>query len=156
MQEALHRHCRLLVLCMLLPGLLMAGCGGAGDDGTSHVMSSAASIAPPQQVSSGSSRLTAHDSSSKKTLSPAPTVTDDTTAIALNSAGLAQLSALPHLSKLTAREKAGLFLLLPDKSSSQRLMLIEMYPSLSRLPVQQKQVLLDRLEKIVPLADNKR
>ncbi|CAN7307677.1 hypothetical protein [Massilia sp. LjRoot122] len=81
---------------------------------------------------------------------------DDTTAIALKSAGLAQLSALPHLSALSAREKAGLFLLLPAKSSSQRLMLIEMYPSLSRLPVQQKQVLLDKLEKIVPLADSKR
>jgi hypothetical protein len=37
-------------------------------------------------------------------------------------------------------------------SPSERLILINMYPSLVRLPVQQQQVLLDKLEQIVPFA----
>ncbi len=69
---------------------------------------------------------------------------------------MVQLSALPHLSSLSDREKAGLLMLLPFKSSSQRLALINMYPSLVKLPEQQKELLLDRLEKIVPITVSER
>jgi hypothetical protein len=77
--------------------------------------------------------------------------TDDPAVRLLESPSLAQLSALPHLSALSPREKGGLLLLLPSKSSSERLTLINMYPSLAALPDQQKQLLLDKLEKIVPV-----
>ncbi|SIT43175.1 conserved hypothetical protein [Paraburkholderia piptadeniae] len=69
---------------------------------------------------------------------------------------MVQLRALPHLSSLSDREKAGLLMLLPSKSSSQRLALINMYPSLVRLPEQQKELLLDQLEKIVPVTVSQR
>ena len=165
MQEVFHLNCRsshlsdvpyrlFPVFWMLLPSLLVAGCGGAGEDGTSHAISFASSIAAPQQASSRPSGLAVHNPASKQDWLLAPTVPDDTAALALKSASLAQISALPHLSALSPREKAGLLLLLPSKSSSQRLALIEMYPSLSQLPVQQKQVLLDKLEKIVPVANS--
>jgi hypothetical protein len=36
-------------------------------------------------------------------------------------------------------------------SPSERLVLINMYPSLVRLPAQQKEILLDRLAEIVPV-----
>jgi hypothetical protein len=64
---------------------------------------------------------------------------------------MVQLSALPYMSALSTPEKAGLLLLLRSKSSSERMALIDMYPSLDQLPIQQKQVLLNKLEKIVPL-----
>jgi hypothetical protein len=70
----------------------------------------------------------------------------------LDPARLAQLGALPHLSALSPRERAGLLLLLPPMSPSERLMLINMYPSLVRLPVQQKEILLNKLAQIVPVA----
>jgi hypothetical protein len=47
-------------------------------------------------------------------------------------------------------------MLLPSKSSSQRLALINMYPSLVKLPAQQKELLLDQLEKIVPVTVSQR
>jgi hypothetical protein len=77
-------------------------------------------------------------------------VKDDPAVRLLESPSLGQISALPHLSALSAREKAGLLVQLPGKSTSERMMLINMYPSLAQLPVQQKQVLLANLEKIVP------
>lgn len=55
------------------------------------------------------------------------------------------------MSSLSDREKAGLLMLLPSKSPAQRLALINMYPSLVKLPEQQKELLLDQLEKIVPV-----
>jgi hypothetical protein len=139
---------------MLLPSLLLAGCGGAGEDNTSHVLSSSASISAPQQTLSTPSHLGVHKTLSKDDRSPVLTVGDDTATLALKSASLAQISTLPHLSALSPREKAGLLLLLPSKSASQRLALINMYSSLSRLPVQQKQVLINKLEKIVPVPDS--
>ncbi|NOV22171.1 hypothetical protein E5S69_01325 [Cupriavidus necator] len=69
---------------------------------------------------------------------------------------MAQLSALPHLSSLSDREKAGLLMLLPSRSPAQRMALINMYPSLVTLPEQQKELLLDRLEKIVPVTVSQR
>ena len=71
-------------------------------------------------------------------------------------ASIAQLSAIPHLSSLSDREKAGLLMLLASKSPSQRLQLINMYPSLVRLPDPQKELLLDQLEKIVPVTVGER
>lgn len=47
-------------------------------------------------------------------------------------------------------------MLLPSKSSSQRLVLINMYPSVVKLPEQQKELLLDQLEKIVPVTVSQR
>lgn len=86
-----------------------------------------------------------------------PSITIDETAVpSKGSASLSKLSALPHLSSLSDREKAGLLMLLPSKSSSQRLELINMYPSLVELPVQQKEILLDRLEEIVPVRVSQR
>jgi hypothetical protein len=134
---------------MLLYILLLTGCGGSDND-TSRVGSSPTLMAAPPQAASGPSRLATQNAASTGQKPPSA-VTDDTAVPSLNSPNLSQLSALPHLSALSPREKAGLLLLLPSKSSSERLTLINMYPSLAELPVQQKQVLLDKLEKIVPV-----
>jgi hypothetical protein len=150
-----HAPCRLLhAQWMLLFSVLLTGCGG--DEGNSHVDSSPASMAAPQQASSGPSRLATQSTSPGEGKSAPLAVADDTAVPSAESASLAELSALPHLSSLSDREKAGLLMMLPSKSPSQRMALINMYPSLVKLPELQKQVLLDRLEKIVPVTASPR
>lgn len=144
-------HCQ----WMLLFSLLFTGCGGREED-TPHVVSSPARMAALQKAPSGPSQLGALNASPEREKSPPSAVTEETADPLMESASLAQLSALPHLSSLSDHEKAGLLMLLPSRSSSQRLALINMYPSLVKLPVQQKQVLLDRLEKIVPVMQSQR
>jgi hypothetical protein len=113
-------------------------------------------MAAPQQASSGPSRLATQSTSPGEGKSAPLAVADDTAVPSAESASLAELSALPHLSSLSDREKAGLLMMLPSKSPSQRMALINMYPSLVKLPELQKQVLLDRLEKIVPVTASPR
>ena len=160
----LHRHSwhvqraprqRVHVAWMLLFSLLLTGCGGA-EEGTSRVVTAAALTTAAQQASSRPGQPAAPGALPDRTTSPAPAATDGTAVPSLASPDLAQLSALPHLSSLSNREKAGLLMLLPSKSTSQRLELINMYPSLTRLPEVQKEVLLDKLEKIVPLTASQR
>lgn len=67
-----------------------------------------------------------------------------------------QLSALPQMSSLSEPEKAGLLMLLPSKSPSQRMELINMYPGLATLTGQPKEILFDTLDKIVPVAVSQR
>jgi len=136
----------------LLFSLLLAGCGGGGDATSSVVPSSTLAAAPQQAVSKPSQTPAQNTPSLKVAKSPPESATEDPAVRLLESPSLGQISALPHLSALSAHEKAGLLVQLPGKSSSERLALINMYPSLVQLPVQQKQVLLDKLEKIVPVA----
>jgi hypothetical protein len=159
MQQDVHLNCRvwhvphaprhfLHARWMLLFSLLLTGCGG-GD-------SAPASMAAPQQASSGPSPLAAQSTSPGGEKSAPSAVTDEAAVPSVGSASMVRLSALPHLSSLSDREKAGLLMLLPSKSSSQRLALINMYPSLVKLPEQQKELLLDQLEKIVPVTVSER
>lgn len=148
-RQLMHAH------WMLLSSLLLIGCSG-GETDTTQVGSSQASIDAPQQAQSETSRLPVKGTVLEWTKSLPTTVTDENAVPSKESASLARLSALPHLSSLSDREKAGLFMLLPSKSSSQRLELINLYPSLVELPVQQKEVLLDRLEEIVPVTVSQR
>lgn len=160
MQQDVHLNCRvghvphaprhfLHARWMLLFSLLLTGCGGGDSDSTP------ASMAAPQQASLGPSPLAAQSTSPGGKSAPSA-VTDEAAVPSAGSAGFVQLSALPHLSSLSDREKAGLLMLLPSKSSSQRLALINMYPSLVKLPEQQKELLLDQLEKIVPVTVSQR
>lgn len=128
---------------MLVLALPLAGCGQAGNGAPSMTAAPAtASMAVPRQSAPG-----------LRWMDPqAVPVQAGAAEAVLDPVRLAQLSALPHLSSLNPREKAGLLLLLPPMSPSERLVLIDMYPSLVKLPVQQKQILLDKLEKIVPFA----
>jgi len=160
MQQDVHLNCRvwhvphaprhfLHARWMLLFSLLLTGCGGGDSNSTT------ASVAAPQQALSG--RPLAAQSTSPGGEQSAPSaVTDEAAVPSVGSASMVQLSALPHLSSLSDREKAGLLMLLPSKSSSQRLALINMYPSLVKLPNQQKELLLDQLEKIVPVTVSQR
>jgi hypothetical protein len=136
---------------MLMLSLLLTGCSG-GDEGASQGSDVGASMSTPQQTLSAQGQSSTLGMSSAGTKFEPSRSADATAVPSIGSPDLAQLSALPHLSSLSEREKAGLLMLLPSKSSSQRLALIDMYPSLVELPVQQKQVLLDQLEKIVPAA----
>ncbi|WP_227747264.1 hypothetical protein [Paraburkholderia franconis] len=159
MQQDVHPDCRvwhvphaprhfLHARWMLLFSLLLTGCGG-GD-------SAPASMAAPQQASAGPGPLAAQ-STSPGGGKPAPSpVTHEAAVPSVGSASMVQLSALPYMSSLSDREKAGLLMLLPSKSSSERMALINMYPSLVNLPLQQKELLLDRLEKIVPVTVSER
>ncbi|SOY61307.1 hypothetical protein [Cupriavidus taiwanensis] len=133
---------------MLWLSLLLGGCGG-GD-------SAPAAMAVPQQAPSEQSPWATQGTAPGRE-TPAPSSVTDEPAVPLpGSPELAQLDALPHLSSLSEREKAGLLMLLPSRSPAQRMALINMYPTLVRLPEQQKELLLDRLEKIVPVTVSQR
>lgn len=124
---------------MLLFSLLLTGCGGGGADSTPTPSTLAAQSTSPGEEKS------------------APSAMNDEAAVpSVESPSFVQLSALPHMSSLSDREKAGLLMLLPSKSPAQRLALINMYPSLVKLPEQQKELLLDQLEKIVPVTVSQR
>lgn len=155
MQHDVHLGCRawhvphaaryfLHARSMLLFSLLITGCGG-GD-------SAPPSTAAPQQASSGVGPLAPQGGEKSAPLA----VMDEPPVPSTGSAKMVQLSALPHLSSLSDRERAGLLMLLPSRSASQRLALINMYPSLVKLPEQQKELLLDKLEKIVPVTVSER
>jgi hypothetical protein len=128
----------------LVCGLALGGCGREEGDSV-PVVAPAASTITAGQPTRAPRWLDAQ-------AIPSTEAADSKEAV-LDPNRLAQLSALPHLSALSAREKAGLLLLLPPMSPAERLVLIDMYPSLVRLPVQQKQILLDKLEQIVPVAN---
>ncbi|WP_236901158.1 hypothetical protein [Cupriavidus necator] len=132
---------------MLGLSLLLGGCGGD---------SAPASMATPQQAPAEQSPLAAQGTPRGRATPAPPAVTDEPAVPSAGSPQLAQLSALPHLSSLSDREKAGLLMLLPSRSPAQRMALINMYPSLVTLPEQQKELLLDRLEKIVPVTVSQR
>jgi hypothetical protein len=133
---------------MLLFSVLLTGCGG-GD-------STPASTASSQQAPWDQSPFSAQSALPGREKSETSSTTDETAVPSIDSPELFQLSALPHLSSLSDREKAGLLMLLRSKSSSQRLALINMYPSLAKLPEQQKELLLGQLERIVPLTVSQR
>jgi hypothetical protein len=127
---------------MLVLGLSLAGCGREEGD-------SVPVVAPAASTTTAGPPARAPRWLDAQAIAPTEAAGADVAVI--DQSRLAQLGALPHLSALSAREKAGLLLLLPPMSPSERLVLIEMYPSLVRLPVQQKQILLDKLEQIVPV-----
>ncbi|SOY76098.1 conserved hypothetical protein [Cupriavidus phytorum] len=133
---------------MLGFSLLLAGCGG-GDPAP-------VSMTAPQQALSGQSPFAAQGTPPAREIQAPSAVADETAVPSADSPELAQLGALPHLSSLSDREKAGLLMLLRTRSPAQRMALINMYPSLVRLPEQQKELLLDRLEKIVPVTVSQR
>lgn len=141
-------HHFLHAAAMLFSGLLFAGCGG-GDP-----VPVAATV--PQQAPAGQSPFAAQGTPRAGETPTPSALTDETAVPSADSPELAQLGALPHLSSLSDREKAGLLMLLRTRSPEQRMALINMYPSLVRLPEQQKELLLDRLEKIVPVTVSQR
>lgn len=136
----------------LLLGLMLSGCGGGGD--SSHKSASAPDTmaSSVQRNSSGPNRRTAQvppPAIGKPALSA--TAAKSVAVSRDEPARLAQLKALPLLSPLADRERAGLLKQLPSASSSERLTMINRYQELSVLPDRQKQVLLDQIEKIVPI-----
>jgi hypothetical protein len=135
----------------LLLGLVLSGCGGGGD--SSHQTASAPALASSVQKDlSGPNRMAAQ-SPTLESGKPALSATADKPVVVSpeESARLAQLRALPLLSSLSERERAGLLKQLPPASSSERLTLINGYPKLAVVPDRQKQVLLTQMEKIVPV-----
>jgi hypothetical protein len=64
---------------------------------------------------------------------------------------LARLKALPILSILSDRERAGLLKQLRNASPSERLASINQYPRLASISEQQKQAVLNEIEKAVPV-----
>ena len=138
---------RPLLLCLRL-----TGCGGEGC--SSAPAASAPASTPSVQQDLPEQSRSAAQGAAPATGEPAPSATADTSAVASpeESARLKQISALPLLSPLSDREKAGLLKQLPSASPSDRLTLINGYPKLAALPERQQQVLLDQLETIVPVS----
>ncbi|WP_250453057.1 hypothetical protein [Caballeronia sp. ATUFL_M2_KS44] len=134
---------------MFASGLLVYGCGGGE--------SAPASVAATQNASE-QNRLDSEnpEAASQARKLSAPSKAADENVPTAASPGMRQLSALPQMSSLSEPEKAGLLMLLPSKSPSQRMQLINMYPGLAALNEQQKEILLDKLDKIVPLATTRR
>lgn len=133
---------------MLLFSVLLAGCGG-GDPAP-------VSTTAQQQAPAGQSPFATQGTPPAWETSGPSALTEEAAVPSADSPELVQLGALPHLSSLSDREKAGLLMLLRSRSPAQRLALINMYPSLVRLPEQQKELLLDRLEEIVPVTISQR
>lgn len=163
MQKAVHDYCCLWGLpnegtpvffaChALLLALTLAGCGGEGASKQSNT-SVPALASSMQKTSPGPNRMTAQSTAMSSGLSSPRAAADTSTAVSQKeSARLAQLKALPLLSSLSDRERAGLFKQLTPASPSERLTLLNGYSRLAVLPERQKQVLLNQMEKIVPVS----
>lgn len=137
----------------LLAGLVLGGCGG-GERDSSRLDASA-----PAVLSSVRKDVSVPDRAGAQGLAPKPQRSAEAANAekgavtpAEESARLAKLRALPLLRSLSERERAGLLRQLPAASPSERLTLINGYPELAELPARQQQVLLDQMEKIVPVA----
>lgn len=124
---------------LLLPGALACGCGG--DDGTVR--------SAPSPVAAASVKMGAAAPPGGALRAPATAPNEPIPAAKAGQSTLAQLRALPLLSLLTEPERAGLLRQLPSASRAQRMALIDGYPKLASLPEQQKELLLNQLEKII-------
>jgi hypothetical protein len=102
----------------------------------------AAGIAPGPAAKAGK----AAPSSPANKNNPATTISKD-------SGELSKLHALRLLSPLSDREQAGLIVQFRTASPSERLALIDTYPALATMTDQQKQGLLNQIEKIVPVTN---
>lgn len=136
---------------VLLLSLALAGCGGEGN--SSHRKASAPASAPSVQKHLPGPNRSAAQSATLTTEKSAPLkIAATSTVVSLeDSARLAQLRAVALLSSLSDRERGGLLKQLPSASPSERLTLINGYPKLAVIPDRQKQVLLNKLETIVPV-----
>lgn len=121
---------------LLLPGALACGCGG--DDGAVK------SVAAPVAAASVTTAAAAAPARMPASVSNEPVAAAKT-----GQAALVQLRALPLLSALAEQEQAALLRQLPSTSRAQRMALIEGYPKLAGLPEQQRELLLNQLEKII-------
>lgn len=134
-----------------LLALMLVGCGG---EGTSHRQEASAPLVASTmpEKSSGTRAMTA-DSSALTSRVAAPLATADKSPAvsAEESVRLAKLRALSLLSPLTERERLDLLRQLADASPSARLDLFDGYRALAMLPERQKEVLLNQIEKIVPV-----
>jgi len=132
------------LLVLQLSGVAFVGCGG--QDGSSQAPVIAA--APAAGVASGPAARTAKaaPSSPANKNNPATTILKD-------SGELSKLRALRLMSALSDREQAGLIVQLRTASPSERLALIDTYPALATMTDQQKQGLLNQIEKIVPVTN---
>lgn len=149
MQNAFHwterdafQACR----AVLLIGAL-AGCGGdqhSPQRPSSATLGSAVqtgrpAAAPP--VAPGTPTLTSTASNDSRKPTPAA-----------SSAVQARFASLPALASLSDREKAGLLARLAGAPASERLGIINSYPSLKSLSEPQQQGLLKQIETIVPIS----
>ncbi|WP_250537230.1 hypothetical protein [Caballeronia sp. AZ10_KS36] len=128
---------------LVLLAAMLSGCGGGE--------SAPAPVAVSQQETTAPSRLQPQKASPIWQGSMSPKAADEAAVPPAWSPAMMQLNALPQLSSLSEREKAGLLMLLSSKSSPERLALINMYPGLAHLTEQQKDLLLAKLENIVPV-----
>lgn len=135
----------------LLLGLMLAGCGGEGASPRPNA-SAPALASSVQKNSSGTKTMTAESAAlASRAIAPLAAA-DKSTAVSMEeSAQLAQLRALSLLASLSDRERAGLLKQLPPASPSERLGVLNGYRTLVALPDRQKQVLLNQIEKIVPV-----
>jgi hypothetical protein len=134
---------------LLLIGMWLSACGGAD---SSQSTASTAVMAPSFAKDSPSPRTVSQQGPASGNIKSAlPTSNNSGTISPEKSARLAKLGSLSLLSVLSERERAGLLEQLPDASPSERLTAINGYPKLAEMTEQQKQVLLNQLETIVPI-----
>ena len=134
---------------LLLAGMLLPACG----DGDSSQSTAPKGVLAPSLAKDRSSpnAVPRQDPASTNVKSASPTTDNPVTFSPEKSVLLAKLRALPLLSGLSERERAGLLEHLPDSSPSERLTSINRYPNLAEMSEQQKQLLLNQLETIVPI-----
>lgn len=136
----------------LLLGLVIAGCGGERDPSRSTASAPALASSVRNDLP-GPNRMGAQNPIlTTGKYAPLATAGKSTVVSVEESARFAQLKALSLLAPLSDRETAGLLKQLPSASPSERLTLINGYPGLAALQERQQQVLLNQLERIVPVS----
>lgn len=129
---------------VLLLGAALAACGGEDGSSRMQVVAAMPPVGVAQSPTAKAGNVTPPSIANKNKF----TITNSE-----QSKEILKLRALSLLSPLSDREKAGLIVKLRGASPSARLDLINQYPALAAMTDQQKQALLNQIEKIVPVTN---
>jgi hypothetical protein len=142
------RSCLLYLWAIAIPFFLLLGsCGGDGNDTPPPASQR---TTPSTEIKKAPPPMAAAQSATEQSAPSSPSSAENTEELK-DSMQLAQLARIPYLSKMSKEEILAFRNQTRNKSPYQREALIDQHPSLSALPVQQKQMLLDQLAQIVPI-----
>lgn len=148
MVESLLLTCYARQSCRgMLLALLVAGCGGEGNDGQA---SGPQGTPIPLESIQGQAYVKALPEFTKESSFAAIQARPPVEA-SVNTAQIEQLHRVPHLSSFSKKEMVEFLSELQRSSPSQRKSLLLKYSTLAGLPIQQKEVLLEQLSNIVPV-----
>jgi hypothetical protein len=134
---------------VLLPGVILAGCGG--EESAPQSRSAAVAAAVGRSDRGGQAGRAAQEPISQNGKAPSENKNDTAISSTEELTSLSKLRALPLLAPLSNKEIAELLRHTRPLSSSGRLGIIDNHSALVTLTNQQKQQLLNQIENIVPI-----